>query len=73
MLMMFFDAQCKITEKHKRTIITAMDRHRISHKAYHAMRKAGKQNWPPLNMIKKEKKKMSKEITFTMDEEVLEK
>ena len=66
-----FDAQCNITEKHKRTIITAMDRHRISHKAYHAIRKAGKHNWPSLNMIKKEKKKMSKEIPFTTDNEVI--
>ena len=65
-----FDDKYKITQKHKRTIITAMDKHRISHKAYHAIRKAGKQNWPSLNMIKKEKKEMSNEIPFTTDNEV---
>ena len=65
-----FDEKCKFTKRHKRTIITVMDNHRVSHKAYHAMRKAGKGNWPSLNMIKKEKGKMSKEIKFTTNDEV---
>ena len=65
-----FDAECKFTKRHKRTIISAMDHHRISHKAYHAIRKAGKQNWPSINQIKKEKAKMSKELPFTTDAQV---
>ena len=47
-----------------------MDRHRVSHKVYHAMRKAGKQSWPSPIMIKKEKGEMSKEIPFTTEQEV---
>ena len=65
-----FDADCKFTKRHKRTMITVMDKHRVSHKAYHAIRKAGKGNWPSLNLIKKEKSTMSKEIPFTTDDKV---
>ena len=32
-----FDDDCKFTKRHKRTMITVMDNHRVSHKAYHAM------------------------------------
>ena len=64
------DGDSKFTQRHKRTVITVMDRHRISHKAYHEIRKAGKSYWPSINVIKKEKKKMSTEIPFTTDETV---
>ena len=65
-----FDANCKFSKRHKRTMITVMDNHRVSHKAYHAIRRAGKGNLPSLNLIKKEKTKMSKEIPFKTSDEV---
>ena len=65
-----FDGDCNFSKRHKRTIIAVMDNHRMSHKAYHVIRKAGKGNWPSLTMIKKEKAKMSKEIPFSTDQEV---
>ena len=65
-----FDSECRFTKRHKRTIITTMDQHRVSHRAYHALRKAGKENWPSINVIKKEKKHMSTKLPFALDEEV---
>ena len=65
-----FDSKFKFTKRHKRKIITVLDRHRISHRAYHAIRKAANKNWPSLHNIKKEKRQMSKEIDFTTEQEV---
>ena len=54
-----------------RKLITVMDQHRISHKAYHELKKATEGNViPAISQIKKEKSKMSSEIPFTTHREV---
>ena len=65
-----FNSDFTYTSRHKRKIITVLDHHRVSHRTYHAMRRAGKGELPPISQIKKEKAKMSKEIPFDTDEMV---
>ena len=65
-----FGTNFQFTQRHKRKIITVLDKHRVSHRAYHAIRKAANKNWPSLNIIKKEKRQMSQEIDFTTEAEV---
>ena len=47
-----------------KSIIYVMDKHKISHEAYHEIRMLTKGCMPPLHIIKKAKSKMSEEIDY---------
>ena len=59
-----FDADGNWQQKHKRSIIHIMDSYCISHEAYHELRHAGKNHFPPLHQIRIEKILMSAEIPY---------
>ena len=59
-----FDSDGNWQKQHKRSVINVMDCYRISHKAYHELRYAGKGHFPPLCQIIKEKASMSTEIKY---------
>ena len=59
-----FDSEGNWQQKHKRSLINVMDSYRISHEAYHEMRKVGKGHFPPLHHLMLEKKLMSNEIPY---------
>ena len=61
-----FDEDGKWNNTLLREIINVMDKHKISHTAYHELKMTLPQGFnPPINQIKSEKKKMLHEIPFT--------
>ena len=65
-----FDCEGNWQRNHKRSIIHILDTFRISHQAYHELRHAGKNHFPPLHHIIKEKIVMSDEIPYTKHDTV---
>ena len=59
-----FDSEGNWQKMHKRRIIHVLDTFRISHEAYHELRHAGQNHFPPLHRIIKEKTIMSGEIPY---------
>ena len=57
-------------KEHKRAIIHVLDTYHISHEAYHELRHAGKNHFPPLHHIIKEKIVMSDQIPYSKHDSV---
>ena len=65
-----FDQNCKYTSRHKKKIVTVMDKHRLSHAAYNELKQTSQGELPPINQIKQEKRKMSNRIEIIRHEMV---
>ena len=59
-----FDPEGNYVKPFLRSIIYVMDKHKISHEAYHETRMVTKGFMPPIHIIKEEKSKMSEEIPY---------
>ena len=61
-----FDDSNQFVKKHVRKVIFIMDRFKFPQEGYHEMRKACNALMPPISQVKKEKKKMSTDIPYTV-------
>ena len=59
-----FDAEGNYVSQFLRSIIYVMDKHKISHEAYHETRMVTKGFMPPIHIIKEAKSIMSEEIEY---------
>ena len=59
-----FDNDGNYRKSYLRSIIYVMDKHKISHEAYHETRMVTNGYMPPIHIIKKQKKDMSEEIDY---------
>ena len=59
-----FDTQGNYVKPFLRSIIYVMDKHKISHDAYHETRMVTKGFMPPIHLIRQEKSNMSEEIEY---------
>ena len=59
-----FDTDGQYVKPFLRSIIHVMDKHKISHEAYHETRMVTKGFMPPIHLIRKEKSHMSEEIDY---------
>ena len=59
-----FDTDGNYRKSYLRSIIYVMDKHKISHEAYHETRMVTNGYMPPIHIIKREKKDMSEEIEY---------
>ena len=60
-----FGNQCKYSASHIRSIVSVLDEHRISHKAYQHLKNACQGHMPSLNEIKDQKHLMSIQLPLT--------
>ena len=58
------DAEGNFRDSYLKSIIYVMDKHKVSHDAYHEIRMVTKGAMPPLHVIKRAKSKMSEEIEY---------
>ena len=65
-----FDVEGNWQKNHKRSIIHILDTFHISHQAHHELRHAGKNHFPPLHHIIKEKIVMSDQMPYTKHDTV---
>ena len=59
-----FDDEGNFVKPFLRSIVHVMDKHKISHEAYHETRMVTKGFMPPIHLIRNEKKYMSEEIEY---------